>query len=234
MAVAWVFPGQGSQAVGMGRDLFELSSAARNTFIQADETLGIALSQLCFNGPEEQLTATEYAQPALLTVSTALMRAVEELGGAPEALRPQAVAGHSLGEYSALVASGALDFPTALRLVRRRGELMATAHEGAMAAVIGLDAEVLERICAEVSETLQLRAETASTVVIANYNAPGQLVISGGSLAIEHVTLLAKERGAKRGLSLAANDQCRRRYGAGHRISTGKRSANPADRQCEC
>jgi [acyl-carrier-protein] S-malonyltransferase len=202
MAVAWVFPGQGSQTVGMGRDLFELSAAAQLTFTQADELLGFALSQLCFEGPEEQLTATENAQPALLTVSIALMRAIEELGGPPAALRPQAVAGHSLGEYSALVASGALDFPTALRLVRRRGELMASAHEGAMAAVIGLDAEPLERICAEVSETLQLRAETASTVVIANYNAPGQLVISGGALAIEHVALLAKERGAKRVLPL--------------------------------
>jgi [acyl-carrier-protein] S-malonyltransferase len=202
MTVAWVFPGQGSQVVGMGRDLHEAFPEIQALFAEADMMLGLHLTRLCFEGPEEQLTATENAQPALLTVSVALLRAIELLGGAPVGFQPQAVAGHSLGEYSALVAGGALDFGTALRLVRRRGKLMAAAREGSMAAVIGLDEQPLEQICAEVSETLQMQAETASTVVIANYNAPGQLVISGGIVAIEHASLLAKERGAKRVLPL--------------------------------
>jgi [acyl-carrier-protein] S-malonyltransferase len=202
MSVAWVFPGQGSQVVGMGRDLYEVFPEVQALFDEADMMLGLGLTRLCFEGPEEQLTATENAQPALLTVSAALLRAIEVLGGAPDQLRPQLVAGHSLGEYSAMLAGGALDFGTALRLVRRRGRFMAAAREGTMAAVIGLDEEPLERLCAEVSEILQMHAETASTVVIANYNAPGQLVISGGVLAIEHASLLAKERGAKRVLPL--------------------------------
>lgn len=201
MSIAWVFPGQGSQAVGMGRDLFEQAPAARAVFEEADAILGFSLSDLCFQGPEFELTDTENAQPALLTMSAALMRALEDLGGA-SLERPQAVAGHSLGEYSALVAGGALDFPTALRLVRRRGELMAAAHEGAMAAVIGMDAERLEQVCRDVSETLQTSDEITGTVVVANYNAPDQLVISGSALAVEHGALLAKERGAKRVIPL--------------------------------
>lgn len=202
MTVAWIFPGQGSQTVGMGRDLYEQFAAARRIFAQADEILDMPLTQLCFEGPEEALTATENAQPALLTVCMALRAAIEELGGPPESRQPRAVAGHSLGEYAALVAGGALDFATALRLVRRRGELMAAARDGTMAAVIGLDEASLEHICGEISETLQLRAKTTGTVVIANYNAPGQLVISGSLLAIEHAGLLARERGAKRVLPL--------------------------------
>jgi [acyl-carrier-protein] S-malonyltransferase len=186
----------------MGRDLYEALPEVRALFDEAEHHIGLSLTRLCFEGPEEQLTATENAQPALLTVSAALLRAIEVFGGGSEQLRPQLVAGHSLGEYSAMLAGGALDFGTALRLVRRRGRFMAAAREGTMAAVIGLDEEALERLCAEVSETLQMHAETASTVVIANYNAPGQLVISGGVLAIEHASLLAKERGAKRVLPL--------------------------------
>jgi [acyl-carrier-protein] S-malonyltransferase len=155
------------------------------------------LSGLCFEGPEETLIATENAQPALLTVSTALLAALGDSVDVASFVvgRSSFVAGHSLGEYSALVAAGALDFATALRLVRRRGELMAAADEGAMAAIIGLDETQLELLCREVS------AEGAP-VVIANYNSPGQLVISGAVAAVERACGLAKERGAKRALPL--------------------------------
>ncbi len=201
MTIAWVFPGQGSQAVGMGRDLYEQFPAARAVFEEADATLGFPLTRLCFEGPEAELTATENAQPALLTVSTALLRAMEETSG--ERLpSPQAVAGHSLGEYSALVAAGALAFSDALRVVRRRGELMAEAHEGSMAAVLGLDGELLERICREVRDELAAHPEPVSTVVVANYNAPDQFVISGSTVAVEQTVRAAKQRGAKRVIPL--------------------------------
>lgn len=181
----------------MGRDLYEESPAARTIFEQADTTLGFALSQLCFEGPEAQLTATEYAQPALLTVSTALLAALAEQTAAQgaAAIEPAYVAGHSLGEYSALVAAGALEFPTALKLVKRRGELMAQADSGGMAAIIGLDEPTLEAICQEASTD-------GAQVVIANYNAPGQLVLSGATQAIEQAIALAKGRGAKRAMPL--------------------------------
>jgi len=202
MSIAFVFPGQGAQSVGMGRDLYEMSVAARAIFELADATLGFALTRLCFEGPEEALTATENAQPALLTVSAALLASMGELWGAgvngrecQETITASYVAGHSLGEYSALVAAGAIDIPTALRLVRRRGELMSEAHDGVMAAIIGIDEAELERICRETS------AEDAP-VVIANYNSPGQLVISGAGTAVERACALAKERGAKRALPL--------------------------------
>ena len=204
MSIALIFPGQGSQAVGMGSDVYETSAAARAVFDQADALLEFALSRLCFAGPADLLTATENAQPALLTVSVALLAALgyvnEETvigsGYLPlTSVIPSHVAGHSLGEYTALVAGGALDFSTALRLVRQRGELMAAASEGSMAAIIGLDADALDRICRAVS------AEHGP-VVIANYNAPGQLVISGASASVEQACELAKEHGAKRVLPL--------------------------------
>jgi [acyl-carrier-protein] S-malonyltransferase len=198
MSIGFVFPGQGSQFVGMGRDVYEASAAARAIFDLADATLGFALSALCFEGPEQALTATENAQPALLTVSVALLNALAERAGirvaSLVAARSSFVAGHSLGEYSALVAAGALDFPTALRLVRRRGELMAEASEGGMAAIIGLDEGPLEEVCRAASE--------GEPVVIANYNSPGQLVISGAAAAVARACALAKERGAKRALPL--------------------------------
>lgn len=188
---AWIFPGQGAQTVGMGADVAEQSAAARAVFGEADSVLGFGLSELCFGGPGDELTATENAQPALLTVSTALLAAARELaGGLPG---PAFVAGHSLGEYSALVAAGAIGFGDALRVVRRRGELMAAASEGTMAAVMGLELEVLRAVCRDVSD---------GVVVVANENSPGQLVISGGSAAVQRAMALAKERGAKRVIQL--------------------------------
>jgi len=188
---AWLFPGQGSQSVGMGRDVYEQSAAARAVFEQADDMLGFSLSRLCFEGPANELTQTEHAQPALLTTSIALLEAAKERA---DLATPAYMAGHSLGEYTALVAAGALQFPDALRLVRRRGELMAAATEGTMAAVMGLDLPTLEAVCADASDV--------GTVVVANQNAPGQLVISGAKEAVERAGALAKERGAKRVLPL--------------------------------
>jgi [acyl-carrier-protein] S-malonyltransferase len=192
MTVAWVFPGQGSQVVGMGSALYAQVPAAREVFEQANATLGMNLAQLCFEGPEATLTATEHAQPALLTVSVALLRTLETVVPTENGGRPQAVAGHSLGEYSALVAGGALDLATAVHLVRQRGELMAQARDGAMAAVLGLAEQTLDDVCRVAAD------ETGQPVVIANYNAPDQLVISGATAAVELAGTLAKAQGARR------------------------------------
>lgn len=192
MTIAWVFPGQGSQWVGMGRDLYAQIPEARAVFDETDAVLDLSIARLCFEGPERDLTATEYAQPALLTVSVALLRSIEAMLPKGVNIRPHFVAGHSLGEYSALVAAGSMDLPTAVRLVRRRGELMAKAREGTMAAIIGLDEQFLHRLCQEVTARLD------ETVVIANYNAPGQLVISGTVFAVEQTCSLAREAGARR------------------------------------
>ncbi len=193
MTSAWVFPGQGSQAVGMGSDVYARSAAARAVFAEADAVLGFALRELCFNGPADTLTATENAQPALLTTSIALLRSAQEQAGGDLPL-PAYMAGHSLGEYSALVAADALSFADALRLVRRRGELMAAAANGAMAAIMGVELGALHAICDE--------ASSAGVVVVANENSPGQLVISGARDGVERAMALAKERGAKRALPL--------------------------------
>lgn len=194
---AWIFPGQGSQVVGMGKELYDQFPSARAIFDEADAILGFGLAQLCFEGPGDLLTATENAQPALLATSVALLTALgwsSQTSETPEIPDPRFVAGHSLGEYSALVAARALDFGTALRLVRRRGELMAEAHEGTMAAIIGIDLPTLSAVCVE--------AQAEGPVVVANENAPGQLVISGANAAVARAGELAKIAGASRVIPL--------------------------------
>jgi [acyl-carrier-protein] S-malonyltransferase len=189
---AFVFPGQGSQFVGMGRELAQTSPAAQRIFAEADAYLGFQLSTLCWEGPEDVLTETVNAQPALLTCSIAALRALEEKLGE---LKPALVAGHSMGEISALVAAGSLEFEDGLQLVRRRGEVMKAAGErspGGMAASLGLDASVLVEICNEAS------AATGGRVQVANDNCPGQVVISGENAALEKAIELAKARGAKK------------------------------------
>jgi len=188
---AFVFPGQGAQQVGMGRDLYETFPAARAVYDEADAVLGFSLSRLCFEGPRGELDATANTQPALLTTSIAVLRAL-----APS-VEPLFCAGHSLGEYTALVAAGSLAFADAVRLVRRRGELMAACPSGGMAAVLGLDDETLAQVCYEASEAC------AAPVVCANLNAPGQVVLAGAQVALETAARWAKERGARRVVPLA-------------------------------
>ena len=192
MKLAFLFPGQGAQAVGMGRALAEADPLARETFATADKVLGFALAELCWNGPADELKKSVNTQPALLTHSVAAWRVLERAG-----VTAAAAAGHSLGEYSACVAAGALAFEDALVLVRRRGELMYQAgldRPGAMAAVLGLDEVQVEAACAE--------AAPAGVVRAANLNAPGQIVISGEVAAVERASELAKAKGAKRAIRL--------------------------------
>lgn len=185
--VAWVFPGQGSQYVGMGLGLARNQAAAATVFDGADETLGFALSELIFHGPDEELQQTANQQPAIVATSAAYLVALRDRGLLPE---PAAVAGHSLGEYSALVAVDALDLNDALTLVRKRGELMQQHGAGAMAAIIGLDPDAVADIAA-----------TAGAEV-ANFNAPGQTTVSGRTESVEQAMALAKERGARRAVRL--------------------------------
>jgi [acyl-carrier-protein] S-malonyltransferase len=190
--LAFLFPGQGAQGVGMGRALADAHPAAKDAFETADRVLGYALSDLCWNGPAEDLKKSVHTQPALLTHSVAAWRLVEAAG-----LEPAWVAGHSLGEYSACVAAGALSFEDALRLTHRRGELMYQAgleRPGAMAAVLGLSASEVEAAC--------LEASAAGVVRAANLNAPGQVVVSGEPAAVEAACAAAKARGARRAIRL--------------------------------
>ncbi len=192
MKTAWLFPGQGAQSVGMGRQLHEASAAAREVFAAADAALGEPLSTMIFEGPEEALTRTANAQPAIVTTSLAVLAAVRERW--PSLPRPSYAAGHSLGEYSALVAAEALALPDAVRLVRARGLAMQQAvpeGAGAMAAIMGLDGEALEGLCARAA------ADTGETVSCANFNAPGQVVIAGTQAAVARASALASEAKGK-------------------------------------
>jgi [acyl-carrier-protein] S-malonyltransferase len=194
---AFVFPGQGSQVVGMGAQLAETSTTARNTFEVADELLGFHLSKLCFEGPQETLTDTVNAQPALYVTGIATLRVLNETMDA--SFLPAFVAGHSLGELTALTAAGALSFPDGLRLVRQRGVLMRKAGEeapGGMAALLGIDLEAAEALCA------QVRDQTGGTLVVANDNCPGQIVIAGDDKTLDVALERAKEAGARRAIRL--------------------------------
>lgn len=188
--IAFVFPGQGSQSVGMGRDLYDRFPEAREVYDEADRILGFPLSVLCFDGPEEDLRLTSNTQPALFTTSIACLRLLEKHG-----IRPDVTAGHSIGEYAALVAAGVVSFEDALLLVRNRGRLMqaaGTERPGTMAAIIGITTEQVLEAC----------AKAEGIVDVANYNSPGQVVISGEVKAVQAASEYAKEAGAKRVMPL--------------------------------
>ena len=220
--VAFLFPGQGSQIVGMGADIFTASTAARHVFKAVDQALGFSLSELCFHGPENSLRETINAQPAIVTVSLALLAAFQEALSSParvsswsSPLVPSYTAGHSVGEYAALVAAGALDLKSAARLVHTRGQLMhqeGSVCPGGMAAIIGMDGETLEAICQEATvQTVGSLSPDARVhqgegqVAVANFNAPGQIVISGERRALGLAMDKAKARGAKRVIPLAVS-----------------------------
>ncbi|TBL77692.1 ACP S-malonyltransferase [Paenibacillus thalictri] len=191
--IAFVFPGQGAQAVGMGKDAYDGHEAAKAVFDRADEALGFKLSDIIFNGPDEELKATYNTQPALLTASIAYLEALKAHG-----VQPDYVAGHSLGEYSALAAAGAIGFEDAVRTVRARGEFMEQAvpgGQGAMAAVLGAEREALRNLCAAVSAS-------TGVVELANVNCPGQIVVSGSKEGVQAIVEQGKEIGAKRVIPL--------------------------------
>ncbi|HEX7729018.1 MAG TPA: ACP S-malonyltransferase [Terracidiphilus sp.] len=192
--IAFLFPGQGSQTVGMGRELAERFPVAASTFAEADEACGFALSKLCFHGPEDELKLTENTQPAILTVSVAAHRVLAGHG-----IKPALAAGHSLGEWSAHVAAGTLEFADAVRAVKARGRAMqqaVPAGQGGMAAILSLDAAQVTEACAEAA------AETGLPVAPANINSPSQIVISGALAAVEKATVIAKAKGARRAVML--------------------------------
>ena len=221
--IAFVFPGQGSQSVGMGADIFAASASARAVYETADAALGFSLSTLCFEGPEETLRETINTQPAIVATSLALLAALQEAarGGTDASsdlltgsIVPAFVAGHSVGEYAALAAAGALDLTETLQLVRERGRLMHLEGEripSGMAAVLGMEAPMLEAICAEATEQARAGLDASEThpgagrVVLANDNAPGQIVISGDQRALDLAMELAKARGARRVVLLAVS-----------------------------
>ena len=202
MARAFVFPGQGSQAVGMGRELAEAFQAARLVFEEVDDALGQKLSRLMFEGPEQELTLTENAQPALMAVSLAVVRVLQSEGGVELAKVARFVAGHSLGEYSALASAGTLDLADAARLLKLRGQAMQRAvpvGEGAMAALLGLDLEPVLKIAEQAATDEAGKREICAA---ANDNAPGQVVVSGHRDAVERAIKLAAEAGARRSVML--------------------------------
>jgi [acyl-carrier-protein] S-malonyltransferase len=217
--VAFLFPGQGSQAVGMGADIFASSQAGRRVFEEVDEALGFKLSEICFQGPEDTLRATINAQPAIVTVSLALLAAFQEalspqVSSWTSPLIPDFTTGHSVGECAALVAAQALDLKGAAIMVRERGRLMhyeGTVCPGGMAAILGLDVAVVQEICQEASQKAQEDPITSinhpgqGKVVAANFNAPGQIVISGEKQALDLACEIAKARGAKRAIPLAVS-----------------------------
>lgn len=195
MKLAFVFPGQGSQHVGMGQDIYDRDPGVRKLYEEASDLLGYDLAALCFSGPAEKLDLTEFTQPALLVTSLAAFRLVEGLN-----LRPVAVAGHSLGEYSAIVAAGGLSFAQAVQLVYKRGTYMAEAvpaGNGHVAAVLGLSADVVAEVCEQ--------ACSSGVVAPANFNCPGQVVIAGEKAAVEHALALLKQRGARRVVPLSVS-----------------------------
>lgn len=191
--IAFVFPGQGSQIVGMGQDLYQENEQVKQSFEKADQKLDFSLSNLIFNGPQEELTITYNAQPALLTTSFAFFTALAEAG-----IKPDYTAGHSLGEYTALAAAGAISFEEAVYTVRKRGEFMEAAvpnKQGSMAAILGMDRDLLKEVTDEVTAS-------GETVQLANINCPGQIVISGTREGVNQAMEKAKEKGAKRALPL--------------------------------
>ncbi len=219
--VAFIFPGQGAQYVGMGRELFENFSLARQIFEEADDTLHFSVSGLCLKGPEEALKLTENTQPAVLTTSVAALKVLQ----AEKGMAPQFVAGHSLGEYSALVASEALTFSQAVKVVRLRGKFMQEAvpvGEGAMAAVLGMEREQVERLCQEVS--------SGEVLAPANFNSPGQIVVAGHTKAVERAVERVKQEGKKAVLlPVSAPFHCSLMKPAGQRLEKALEEISVSD-----